>query len=220
MTFLSTQTFDADGKIPVIVKKRKILESVESTEDGKMTGKARIKYDYENLTRNELLPFPTLDSAEAFVLSEGEIFGSTSTPPLNHVEPDSRFAHRITNGMANISYASNRGRGNTIVCHPSVTEQVKAGFDKLKTIQQHMPLDGDEENKHPDNWELTDMQIPYFPTEPEVIENEFAPDDAVLVLYRGTEDGDQPLIFIDGEGLLLNNKIAETYGYGKFVRIP
>ena len=66
---------------------------------------------------------------------------------------------------------------------------------------------------------MIDVQIPYFPTEPELFEDDLMNPDQVLVIYRGQDDGDQPLIYVEGEGLLMNNKVALVEDYGKFVDI-
>ncbi len=212
MTFISTQSFDADGEIKVVKSKRKILESGEVNEDGKLVGKARVKAEYECLTRDDLVPCGNLRAAEAMALDEMEIFWPSSSPPLNHIPAEAQFAHRISMAAANIANMSKRGVGNTIVCHPSVRARVDECWDKTKKVKEFNP-------------ETEDMDIelvkPYFPNGPlEVIENDLAPDDSVLVLYRGAGEEDQPLIYVEGEGLLLNSKVADVETYGKFVRIP
>lgn len=208
MTFLSEQSFDEDGVIKVVVSKRKILESGE-VKDGILTGKARVKFKYEELTRDDVIPMGNRLAAEVHVLEEGEVFWAISTPPLNHVPKDSHFAHRISLAQSNINSNGGRGRGNTIICHPSVTEQVRACFDKQKTIEQMNAAE-----------QMVEVQIPYFQNEPEIIEHDLASDESVLVLYRGERDSDQALIYVDGEGLLMNDKLAAIETYGKFVRIP
>ena len=211
MTFLSQQSFDAEGKIKTIKQKRKILETVESTEDGILKGQARVKFEYDELTREDLVPMGNLRAAEAHVLEEGEVFWGMSTPPLNHVDRDAWLAHRISMAAANIGANSKRGNGNTVVCHPSVREQVEQCWDKTKMVKQYIEEIDD----------MVEIPQPYFPTGPlEVFENELAPEDSVLVIYRGEDETDQPLIYVEGEGLLLNNKVTDVENYGKFVRIP
>jgi hypothetical protein len=208
MTFLSEQSFDENGVIKVVVKKSRVLESGE-VKDGVLTGKARVKFKYEELTRDDVLPMGNRLAAEVHVLEEGEVFWGISTPPLNHVPKDSHFAHRISLAQSNINSNGGRGRGNTIICHPSVTVRVRACFDKLKTIQQMTATK-----------EMVDVQVPYFQNEPEIIEHDLAAENSVLVIYRGSNDSDQPLIYVEGEGLLMNDKISAIETYGKFVRVP
>jgi hypothetical protein len=210
MTFLSEQQFDEHGNIEVFVKKRKILETYDQQADGTVKGQARIKFEYGNCTRDDVLVVGNLAAAEAMVLDEGVVFPCYGSPPLNHIDADSRLAHLISMAAANIGTFSKRGNGNTIVCHPSLTETVRDCFTKIKTIQQY-----DEESE-----DMIDVEAPYFASEPEIIETALASNEQVLVLYRGTDDSDQPLIYVHGEGLLLNNKIAEVHYYGKFVDLP
>ena len=66
---------------------------------------------------------------------------------------------------------------------------------------------------------MIDVQIPYFPNEPELFEDDLMNPDQVLVIYRGQDDSDQPLIYVEGEGLLMNNKLALVEDYGKFIDI-
>jgi hypothetical protein len=75
---------------------------------------------------------------------------------------------------------------------------------------------------NPETEEMMDVEKAYFPGGPlNVIEHDLAPDDSVLVLYRGEDDEDQPLIYVDiWDGLLLNSEAADVETYGKFVRIP
>lgn len=211
MTFLSTQSFDENGEISVFKKKRNILESVEASDDGSLKGTARVKIEKDVLTKEDVVMAGNLRAAEAHVLEEGNVFWGMSTPPLNHVDRESWLAHRISMAAANIAGGSTRGMGNTVVCHPDVREKVDACWDKIKTVNRFNPLIND----------TMEVEEPYFPAGPlEIIENDMAPDDSVLVLYRGVDDGDQPLIYVEGEGLLFNNKVAAVENYGKFVRIP
>jgi hypothetical protein len=210
MTFISTQEFDADGNINVIVKRRQILETSEAQSDGTVKGQARIKFEHGALTRDDLVPIGNLRGAEAMALEEGNIFWGYSSPPINHINADSKLAHIIGMASANVGTFSKRGNANTIVCHPSLTASVRDCFTKIKTISQY-----DEASE-----DMIDVEVPYFKTEPNVIENDMADTDKVLVLYCGEEAGDQALIYVEGEGLLKNSKVAAVEHYGKFVRIP
>jgi hypothetical protein len=210
MTFISTQEFDADGNINVIVKRRRILETSEAQDDGSVKGQARIKFEHGVLTRIDLVPIGNLRGAEAMALEEGNIFWGYSSPPINHIHADSKLAHMIGMASANVGTFSKRGNANTIVCHPTLTESVRDCFTKMKTISQY-----DEATQ-----DMIDVEVPYFKTEPNVIENDMADTDKVLVLYCGEEAGDQALIYVEGEGLLKNSKVAAVEHYGKFVRIP
>jgi hypothetical protein len=210
MTFLSKQSFDADGKIKTIKSKRKILETVESTEEGILKGQARVKFEYDELTRDDLTPVDSLESAEALVLEEGEVFWSMGTPPLNHIAPEDRAAHRISTAAASIADRTKRGPGNTVICHPSNTAIVEDCWERTKTVDQYLP--GME----------TPIKVaaPYFPNGPlTVFEDARAPEDKVLVIYRGADDDDQPLIYVEGEGLIKNSKVVDVENYGRFVRL-
>lgn len=208
MTFLSVQSFDENGEIPIVVKQRKILENGEVQEDGSIKGQARIKNEYDNLTRDDLQPVGNLAAAESFVLEEGRVFWGSSRPPLNHIPSDCHLAHRISMASKAIGNKTRRGWGNTVICHPSLVDAVNQCWDKTKTVKIFI----DEDNE-------VEQEQPYF-TEPlTVIEHDFAPDDSVLVMYRGERDDDQPIIYVDGEGLLINNKLTAAENYGSFVRI-
>lgn len=209
MTFLSKQAFDDDGKIKVIVKKRKILESGEQQDDGTIKGKARVKFEYGELTRDDLVEVGNLRAAEVMAMEEGEIFWGYSCPPLNHIDDDCKLAHMISMAASNIATHSKRGFGNTIVCHPSIANDIRECFTKQKLVDQY-----DEESDG-----MVEVPVPYFPNEPELFEDDLMNPEQVLVIYRGEDDGDQPLIYVEGEGLLMNNKITEVEHYGKFVDI-
>ena len=137
MTFLSKQSFDPNGEIQVVKKKRKILETVESTDGGKLKGQAKVKFEYGVLTSENLVKVNNLREAERLVLTEGEVFWGMSTPPLNHVPVEARLAHRISMAAANIANMSGRGSGNTVVCHPSQRDRVDECWDKTKIVQQY-----------------------------------------------------------------------------------
>jgi len=210
MTFLSKQSFDADGKIKTIKAKRKVLESVESTEDGILKGQARVKFEYDELTREDLTPAESLEAAEALVLEEGEVFWGMGTPPLNHIAPEDRAAHRISTASASIGDRTKRGYGNTVICHPSAKAVVDDCWERTKTVDQYLP----------DSEEPIKVVVPYFPQGPlTVFEDARAPEDKVLVIYRGESDDDQPLIYVEGEGLIKNSKVIDVENYGRFVRL-
>jgi hypothetical protein len=84
-------------------------------------------------------------------------------------------------------------------------------FDKMKTVDQYDEMTDS----------MIEVQKPYFGDDtPTIFEDELVDDDVLLVLYRGQSDEDQPLIYVDGAGLLMNNHVAKVENYGKFVRIP
>jgi len=222
MTFLSQQSFDVDGKIQVVKKKRKILEEAEQQKDGTIKGKARVKFEYGELTREDLDPNfagSNLAAAEAYVLEEGNIFWGMSTPPLNHIKPEAQLAHRISNARAKIANFSKRGMGNTVIFHPRVLDRIEEAKVAIKVTEVAQP--GPNYENDPDDIVMVEQEKPYFgEDEVEFIPHEMAPEDKVLVMYRGTGDDDQPLIYVEGEGLVLNNSVADVETYGKFVRIP
>jgi hypothetical protein len=211
MTFLSEQSFDEDGNIKTFIKKKNTAESVATQDDGSVKAQVRVKFEYGNLTAEDITPIGNLCGAESLVLTQGDIFWGMSTPPLNHIAEECRLAHRVGMAAANIGDKSKRGQGNTIVCHPTVRDKVDAMFDKIKTVQKY-----DEATE-----DMQDVEVPYFPNGPlTVFEHDLAPDDSVLVLYRGDSDEDQPLIYVEGHGLVTNSKVVAVEHYGKFVRIP
>lgn len=211
MTFLSQQSFDEDGEIKVIKSKRKILDmdTAEVQDDGTIKGKAEVKYEYETLTRDDLTEVGNLRAAEVMAMEEGEIFWGYSSPPLNGVDEELHLAHMLSLAASNIATMTKRGFGNTFIVNPTRADEVRDAFSKQKTIQQY----------NPETEEMDDVQVPYFPGEPELIEDDGMNPEQVLVIYRGQEDGDQPLIYVEGEGLLMNSKIALVEDYGKFVDI-
>ena len=210
MSFLSQQSFDENGEVKVIVAKRKVFEAGEIDQvTGHLVGTARIKYDYDALTRDDIVNVGNLRAAEVLVMEEGEIFWGTAAPPLHGIADDCILAHKMSLAASNIKTMSKRGFGNTFVVHPTRADEVREAFGKLKTVQQY-----DEETE-----DMVDVQIPYFQGEPDLFEDEVMDTEQVLVIYRGQDGCDQPLIYIEGEGLLMNSKVALVEDYGKFVRI-
>jgi hypothetical protein len=120
MTFIPVKTFDENGEFKVIKKRRKILKEGEVQEDGSIKGKAEVKLEYGTLTRENLnTDVGNLAAAEVLALEEFEIFWGMGTPPLNHVDPESHLAHRISMAAARILVThSKRGRGNTVDLSP------------------------------------------------------------------------------------------------------
>ena len=91
MTFLSTQTFDSDNEIKVVTKKRKILDEASGMDvqaDGTIKAKARIKFEYGAVTKDDVTPFASIEDAEAYLLEEGNMFWAMGCPPINHIEED------------------------------------------------------------------------------------------------------------------------------------
>lgn len=212
MSFISQQEFNEDGVIETIVKTRKVLETVESQEEGRLSGKARVKVETGTLTLEDCQPFHSIEEAEGMILTEGEYFWSVSRPPLNHIPEEEHNAYRISRAVANIGAMSKRGAGNTIIVHPSARAKVDAALEMQRTVET--PLNPEE----PDGPKQS-QRVPYFDPKPTVVEHEDAPDDTVLVLYLGEEANDQPLVWVEGHGLIVNNKVTDVENYGKFVRI-
>jgi len=211
MSFIPQQEFNEDGVIETIVKKRKILESVESQEDGKVTGKARVKIETGTLTAEDCQPYHSIEEAEGMILTECEIFWPMSRPPLNHIPESEHNAYRLSRAIANIGEMSKRGPGNTIIVYPELRAKVEAALEMQREVEQPNPFDPEGEPQK--------VQMPYFDPKPRIIEHEEAPDDTVLVIYMGEEENDQPLVWVEGYGLILNNKVTDVENYGKFVRI-
>jgi hypothetical protein len=209
MTFLSQQKFNEDGVIKIISKRRRVLEDGK-VEDGVLKGKARIVLEYGDLDRTMLVDVGDLEAAETFVLTEFEVFYGMSTPPLNQIDPENHFAHRISIAAASIGDSTKRAWGNTVVCHPERRAQVDDCWNKIKAIKIYSEEIAD----------MIDGERPYFDEPLKVYESENAPKDKVLVMYIGDDENDQPLIHVDGEGLLMNNTLVNVKEYGRFVRIP
>jgi hypothetical protein len=208
MSFLSIQEPDSQNQILVISK---ISADLVSLNSGNATGKAKIKFETKPIETEKIIPFNSVDEAETYVLENGNVFYSMSTPPLNHVEVDARLAHRISIAKANIAANSRRGMGNTIICHPNLMDKVNNCWNKIKSVMVYNPLT--------EQSELVEQL--YFSNGPlQVYTTPNAPEDQVLVLYRGEKDTDQPLIYIPGSGLYLNSALSDVESYGKFVRIP
>jgi len=217
MTFIPVQTFDNDGTVEVLIKKEKVLESIDTssvdTSNGRnlVKGKARIKNKNGVLSRDDLTPYSTLTDAEQFVLTPDEVFWFVSSPPMRFIAPEALNAAKISRAMANISTMSKHGFGNTVIYNPVFSDQI----EEAKVAQKEKEVHCD-----PNDLEKTmTIKEPYFNEDVEFIEHPNAPDDCVLVLYRGSEKTDQPLIYIDGEGLLLNNSLSDVGNFGKFVRL-
>lgn len=211
MTFISKQSFDDDGKIEVFTKKDLVFENFNTTTGSStIKGQARVRYKTGALGRDQVIPFDSIRSAEAHVLEDGAVFWTAGAPPLNHIESDSRLAHRISTVMSSIAMTSKRAATVAVVCHPSVRESVDQCWDKTKEMSRYLP-DQDDPVKTIE---------PYFPNGPlEVFETDLAPEDRVLVLFKGENDQDQIVLYVEGEGLLVNTLIENYDSYGKFVRI-
>jgi hypothetical protein len=220
MTFLSTQTFDSDNEIKVVTKKRKILDEASGMDvqaDGTIKAKARIKFDYGAVTKDDVTPFASIEDAEAYLLEEGNMFWAMGCPPINYIEEDSRFAHRISNAMANISMRGKRGFGNTVVYHPSCKESIALAISAIR-IPDKLPDDLTSEEQV--MWTMQNQPRPYLNEHVNYIEHDGAPDDTVLVMFLGDDPTTLPLMFADGFGLVVNNHVADAENCGKFVRIP
>lgn len=212
MTFLSTQTLDDNGKLKVVVDKRKILESGE-VKDGKLTGKARVKYEYGELDESEIRPFSSIEEAESFIMDEGELFWAMSTPPLNHIDDSAKLAHRMANARANIMASVKRNGIVTILYHPSVQNRIDEAKVAMREMESVNPMDPEGD--------MIVTQVPYFEDDfTEFVPHDGMPDDTVLVLFKGSADEDQGIIYVEGHGLALNDKVTDPENYGKFVRIP
>ena len=208
MTFISQQNFDEDGNIKILVGKDMTLESVKN-EEGVLKGQARVKFKHEMLTREDLTEVGNLRAAEALVMEEGKVFWGYAHPPLNGIPDDCKLAHQIALAASNIQTMTKRGFGNTVIVHPTNAERVREAFTKEKTVQRF----------DPETEDMVDVQIPYFLNEPELFEDELMDPNQVLVIYRGQDDSDQPLIYVEGEGLLKNSKVVPVEDYGKFIDI-
>ena len=220
MTFLSTQTFDDKNEIQVVTKKRKILDTdsdIEMQDDGTIKAKARVKFEYGILTKDDAMHFNSIGEAEEFLLEEGNMFWAMGSPPINHIAETSRFAHRISNAMANISMKSKRGFGNTVVYHPSRKDDIAQAIAAIR-VPDKMPDDLDPEEQI--MWTMQNQPKPYLNENVKYIEHDQAPDDAVLVMYLPDDLLTSPLMYVEGHGLVINNHIAPAEDCGKFVRIP
>lgn len=193
MTFLSVQSFDENEQIHTLksVKRTVDLDTVKSNEHGHSTVKMKVDFETEAFGRDNLIPARNEQEAEQYVF-ENEIFWNLSTPPMNHVPEELRLAENIRRAAGNVATNSGRGTGNTVVYNPAVEHQIET----VKEVYETSPA--------------ASMTF---------VASDQAPTDRVLVLYRGTESEDQPLIYVPGEGLLLNNGFTEVENYGKYVKI-
>lgn len=195
MTFLSVQSFDANGEIKVFAKRRQILDKIEEHIDNKGTneapmikGKARIKYETNTMTEEDITPFNSIEEAEEYVLDPDNLFMFISMPPVKANNDDEKFILHARRASANISSRTNRGFGNTVVYHPSNERHA----DLLRRDPEFAGV--------------------------EFFENERTTDEGILILYRGENEIDQPLIYVPGKGLLMNGTLVDVDFYGKFVR--
>lgn len=208
MSFIIVTNFDENNEIKVFKKMNMDLESYEKEDNGSFRGKVRVKHDYSSLKSDAAVPM-TLAEAERHVLEPFSVFWPYSNPPLNNIPPENHLAHRMAMAAANIGASTGRGIANTVVCHPSQREKVDACWDKTKMVDQYDPLTDD----------TVAVEKPYFPQGPfEIFEHPNAPEDSVLVMYRGEDETDQPLYYVDGHGLLLNSEVIDVGRYGKFVK--
>jgi len=220
MTFLSTQNFDENGEVHGLSKvEREITLSEERQPNGLVKGKMKNKFKTEPYTAADAIAFGNVAGAEAHVLTEGEVFWGLSAPPIRHIKEEYRSAQRISNAMANIATKTGRGAGNTVVYHPDFAEAIEQAKVALKTVK--VPQPGPNHENDPNDVEMVEQEVPYFqdPDSIDWIEHTGAPEDKVLVMYRGTEDSDQPLIYVEGAGLILNDKLSAVDGYGKFTKV-
>ena len=195
-SFLSKQSFNENGEIEVFMKRRLILDQVdeefESDPQNNMRpsikGKARVKYETNALTKDDVMPFNSIEEAEEHVLEPFEVFDFISKPPLHDVPEEEKIFKHIHRAMANVASMSKRGFANTMVYHPSNQAFVDQVDEKLEEDLDYIAHD-------------------------KMVEN------CVLVIYRGEEDIDQPLIYVEGHGLLVNNKLTDIINYGNFIRI-
>ena len=220
MTFLSTQTFDDNGEVRVFtgLDRKATLKDFDK-DTGVGTAQIASTAKTESYTAEDAIPFGNALGAEAHVLTEGEVFWGVSTPPIRHIAEENRSGLRISNAMANIATHSKRGFGNTVIYNPVFAEAIEQAKTALKTIK--VPQPGPNFEEDPEDVELVDQEVPYF-EDPDAIawiEHANAPDDKVLVLYRGTDDTDQPLIWVEGTGLIMNSKMAAVETYGKFTKV-
>ena len=220
MTFLSTQTFDENGEVHGLSKiEREFTLEEQHQATGIAKGKIKSKFKTEPYTADDAIAFGNIAGAEAHVLTEGEVFWGLSAPPIRHIAEHNRSAQRISNAMANIATKSGRGAGNTVVYNPAFAEAIEQAKVATKTVK--VPQPGPNIENDPEDFEMVEQEVPYFQDPDSIawIEHDLAPEDKVLVLYRGTEDSDQPLIYVEGAGLILNNKLSAVDGYGKFTKV-
>lgn len=216
MTFLSTQSFDENGEIKVVEKKRKVLETVDeeqtNLDQGVVTGKARVKFEYKKLTADDIKPFHNLVSAETHVLTPGALFGYLSSPPMNGLPEDQHAPYNIKRALANIATMTKGAFGNVVVYHPSNEKRI----EEIKVAEREVEVPANPMD--PECEVMVKEKKPYFAEGAvEFVPSEYIDDDVVLAFYRGIDDGDQPLIYVDGHGLLENNTRSEVRNYGKFV---
>ena len=111
-----------------------------------------------------------------------------------------------------------RGQGNTIVYHPDMLPVLEDMEQRLhnKLLEQlkeaaKLLIDPAAQQEEPELQKLSEHY--------NMIEHIDAPEDKVLVMYKGTDPADQPLIFIEDEGLLFNSVYAPYTHYGRYVKV-
>lgn len=222
MTFIPQQTFDEDGAVQLLktIERTFIAEADDdSTADNVVKGKLKTNFKTEAYTADDAVSFQSLEDAEAYALTEGNVFWGMSAPPIRHIEQKNQSGQRISNAMSNIATKTKRHGGNTVVYHPDFAEAIAEAKVATKIVKQPIPGPNYESDKS--DVRFVDVDVPYFndPDSIEWIEHSGAPKDKVLVMYRGTEDSDQPLVYVDGAGLILNNRHTTVEYYGKFTKV-
>ena len=174
-------------------------EDEQETPELSIKGKVKLGFETEDVAVDELMPASSVADAEKLVFEE-EIFSNLSMPPVRHVPPQLMFAYTIARACGNVNTRCGRGPANTLVYNPVIQPEV----DELEKKMA----------------ELTRLQIS-AEQKLNLVPTDNCPKDKVLVMYRGAEECDQPLIFVDnGEssGLLLNNTFADAEDYGKIIK--
>ena len=211
-------------------------------------GKVKMVHEKENLTRENLIPFTNEDDALKYIFDKDTTpFHHISMPPLHNMTPDEQLCSHLNRTRGNIMNNSKAGKGNTIIYNPalkakieSLQEQFGVDFEKrVEKIKKDV-----QEIEAANEKELEDLIGPskgknFFEHKNNAIDilskraNEMEPDsltyiecphineDRIFVMYRAPADRatEQPMYWVEGEGLLLNSVRVPVEMYGKFINL-
>jgi hypothetical protein len=208
MTFIPTTTFDENGELEVMTGER--------VDRGH---KSYIKLGNATVTRNDLKQV-TVEEAEDIVMRTD--FGMLGNPPMKDVTPEEKRAANLRRAGSNIATKAKRGQGNTILYNPLDAVKIEECKEQLDGPQNVTfgtalgPMVGQVGGKDDDDDDEVDAKPRWA-----YIETDKAPEGKALVMYRSIDDqvGDNAFIYIEDEGLIVNDRYAPVDKYGVFVRL-
>lgn len=217
MTFLPTATFDENGELELLTGEKKKRGHMQYTQLGKETVTSA---DVQTMTVTE---------AEELVL--GTDFGMLSNPPQNGPETaDEKRAAKLKRAGANVATKAGRAAGNTILYNSADAERVLAtakilneGAGTFGGVNLGQIAGGTQVVGIPPSTGTADDDDGDEKAKPryEYIEENRLPEGKALVMYRNTDSdpGDNAFIYIEDQGLIVNERYAPVDKYGIFVRL-